>query len=111
MPRRPTSSREARSPCQPEFGLCHRTAPTPDAAYYSTTHKEDAREWKLDRDLDSVWSSHPYHLELHVYDNNRREFSRTRVYKFDLKKRLDADFYRRLKLRLFERETTNHPYP
>ena len=84
---------------------------TPDAVYYSTAHKKDARQWHLDRDVDSVWSANPYQLELHVYDNNRREFSRTRVYKFDLKQRLDSEFYRRLKLRLFELETAHHPYP
>ena len=82
---------------------------TDEVVYYTTENHKDAREWRLDRDIDSVWSSNPYHLELHVYDNNRREFSRTRVYKFDLKKRLDSEFYRRLKLQLFERETAHHP--
>ena len=82
---------------------------TSDTIYYATDRKKDAREWRIDRDIDSVWSSNPYQLELHVYDNNRREFSRTRVYKFDLKKRLNSEFYRRLKLRLFELETAHHP--
>ena len=58
---------------------------TPDAVYYSTEHTKDARAWKLAREIHSVWSRNPYHLEFHVYDNNRREFSHTRVYKFDLK--------------------------
>ena len=84
---------------------------TDEVVYYSTENNKDAREWRLDRDVDSVWSANPYHLELHVYDNNRREFSHTRVYKFDLKKPLDSEFYRRLKLRLFELETAHHPYP
>ena len=71
-----------------------------DTILYSTEHRKDAREWRSDRDVESVWSSNSYHLELHVRDNNRREFSRTRVYKFDLKQPLDQDFYQRLKLRL-----------
>jgi hypothetical protein len=80
---------------------------TADAIYYSTDHKKDAREWLLARDVQSVWSMHPYELEVRVYDNNRREFSRTRVYKFDLKQRLDAEFYRSLKLKLYQLEIEN----
>ncbi len=73
---------------------------TDDAILYKTEHRKDAREWRVTRDVESVWSSNPYHLELHVHDNNRREFSRTRVYKFDLKQPLDQDFYLSLKLRM-----------
>jgi len=80
---------------------------TDDAILYSTEHRKDAREWRLTRDVESVWSSNPYHLELHVYDNNRREFSRTRIYSFALKKPLDPEFYRRLKLELYKLEVTN----
>ncbi len=79
---------------------------TDDAILYSTEHRKDAREWRLTRDVESVWSSNRYHLELHVYDNNRREFSRTRVYKFDLKQPLDQDFYQSLKLRMHGLATT-----
>ncbi len=75
---------------------------TPETVSYSTEHVKDARVWRLDRDVESVWSSSPYHLELHVYDNNRREFRRTRVYKFDLKQPLDPARYRDLKLRLYD---------
>ena len=80
---------------------------TPSAIYYVTGSKEDAREWLLERDVQSVWSGDPYHLEIHVYDNNRREFSRTRVYKFDLKTALDPEFYRSLKLKMYDLETTH----
>lgn len=72
-----------------------------DAIYYRTDNEKDAREWQLGRDVESVWSDDPYHLEIYVADNNRREFSRTRVYRFDLKERLDPEFYRSLKLRLY----------
>lgn len=74
---------------------------TDDAIYYETADKKDAREWLLARDVESVWSMDPYQLEIHVYDNNRREFSRTRVYKFELKRALDPDFYRALKLKFY----------
>jgi hypothetical protein len=73
---------------------------TGDAIYYITADKKDIREWRLARDVQSVWSSDPYRLEVHTYDDNRREFSQTRAYQFELKKPLDAEFYRRLKLKL-----------
>ena len=75
---------------------------TDNEVYYRTSHARDARQWQLRRDVDSVWSHDRYHLELHVYDNNRREFSRAKVYKFDLKRPLDPEWYRGLKLRLYE---------
>lgn len=75
---------------------------TGDSIIYATTHEEDAREWKLGRDVQSVWSSDPYQLEIHVYENNRREFSKTRVYKFQLKEALDLEIYRKLKLQLYD---------
>ncbi len=75
-----------------------------DVIYYATEHQEDARQWKLGRDVQSVWSADPYQLEVHAHGNNRREFSRTRVYNFQLKQPLDADFYRNLKLRLYDLE-------
>jgi hypothetical protein len=79
---------------------------TADAIYYSTDHKKDSRQWLLTRDVQSVWSMNPYQLEVHVYDNNRREFSRTRVYKFNLKEALDQEFYRALKLKLYHLEAS-----
>ena len=67
---------------------------TTKAIYYVTKNKTDGRTWLMDRDIVSVWSDDPYRLEIRVYDNNRREFSRTATYKFDLKEKLDAEFYR-----------------
>ncbi len=75
-----------------------------DTVYYVTEHREDAREWKLGRDIQSVWSADPYQLEIHAYDNNRHEFSRTRVYNFQLKEALNQDFYRKLKSEIYSRE-------
>ena len=80
---------------------------TRDAIYYVTKDSQDQRVWRLNRDIVSVWSDDPYRLEIRAYDNNRREFSRTATYKFDLKQKLDPDFYRRLKLRLYGLEVNN----
>ncbi len=82
---------------------------TRDAIYYLTENKEDSREWILERDVQSVWSSDPYRLVIYSYDNNRREFSRTRGYRFDLKAPLDPEFYRKLKLHFFNLEATHLP--
>jgi hypothetical protein len=78
-----------------------------DTIYYVTPDKKDARVWRLDRDIQSVWSADPYTLEILAYEDNRREFSRTRVFHFSLKKALDPSFYRNLKLRLYDLETTH----
>jgi hypothetical protein len=74
---------------------------TPETIYYQTEHAEDARAWRLASDISSFWSGQPYELELHVYENNSREFSRTRTFKFSLKEQLDPEFYRNLKLRMY----------
>jgi hypothetical protein len=68
---------------------------------YATENNTDSRDWQLDRDVHSVWSPNPYELELHVYEDNRREFSHTRVFKFSLKQKLYGEVYNRLKLKLF----------
>ena len=77
---------------------------TGDSIYYVTGHAPDVRTWRMDRDIVSVWSDDPYRLEIRAYDNNRREFSRTASYKFDLKRKLDPNFYRELKLKLYKLE-------
>lgn len=65
---------------------------------YLTDHAADAREWRLDRDVDSVWSRGKYDLELHVHEHN--QFNRVRVFRFQLKQPLDRRFYHGLKLAL-----------
>ena len=80
---------------------------TDDAIYYVTKHAPDGRTWRLDRDIVSVWSDDPYRLEIRAYDNNRREFSRTATYKFDLKEKLNSAFYRQLKLKLYNLESNS----
>ena len=80
---------------------------TDDAIYYITADADDRRTWLLDRDIKAVWSDDPYRLEIRAYENNRREFSRTATYKFDLKEKLDSEFYRKLKLKLYDLESNN----
>jgi hypothetical protein len=84
---------------------------TEDKIYYVTDDRRDAREWRLDTDIQSIWASNRYQLEIHAFDNNRREFSRTRIYKFDLKKPLDPEMYRSLKLRLYRLESVHRVMP
>jgi hypothetical protein len=80
---------------------------TNDTISYVTKDKGDGRTWYMDRDIVSVWSDDPYRLEIRAYENNRREFSRTATYKFDLKRKLDPEFYRKLKLKLYGLEVNN----
>ncbi|MEW5976377.1 MAG: hypothetical protein AB1898_11305 [Acidobacteriota bacterium] len=82
---------------------------TRDAIYYVTAQEEDGRQWLLDRDLQSVWSADRYQLEIYAYDNNRREFSRSRNYRFDLKEPLDPEIYRQLKLKMYQLEQVHLP--
>jgi hypothetical protein len=82
---------------------------TDDEIYYVTSDRKDAREWHIATDIQSIWSSDRYQLEIYAYDNNRREFSRTRVYKFELKTPLDPQVYRALKLRLYNLEDAHAP--
>ncbi|MBI1355736.1 MAG: hypothetical protein GC160_15460 [Acidobacteria bacterium] len=71
------------------------------AIYYATDAPRQSREWRLDRDVDSVWAAHRYQLELHVFEAGRHDFDDVRVYRFQLKDPLDPDLYRNLKLRLY----------
>ena len=88
------------------FGGCQGTLEfTQGAVRYVTDRKKDARSWQLGRDVQLVSSSDPYRIQFQVYENNRREFSQTRIYRFALKEPLDASFYRSLQLRLYDLET------
>ncbi len=75
---------------------------SPERVVYRTDAEGQSREWRLDREVASVWSSDPYRLEIHAYEGNAGAFRQPKVYKFALKRRLDAELYRRLKLRLYE---------
>ncbi len=68
---------------------------------YLTDAQEQSRKWSLGREVASVWSSDPYRLEIHVFEGNAGAFRQPKVYKFALKRPLDAELYRRLKLRIY----------
>lgn len=84
---------------------------SPERIVYSSDAQKQSREWLLDRDIQSVWTSDPYRLEIHAYEGNPGGFRKPTVYKFALKRPLDAEFYRHLKLRLYavDREQTLKP--
>jgi len=75
---------------------------TDEAIFYVSDELTHSREWQIGRDVDTVWSGNPHEFEVHVYENNRREFSATRIYHFHLKRPLDPEEYRELKLTLFQ---------
>jgi hypothetical protein len=72
------------------------------AIHYVTEAPKQAREWRMDCDVESIWAANRYQLELHVFEAGRHDFDDTRVYRFQLKKPLDPDLYRNLKLRLYD---------
>lgn len=74
---------------------------TPDRIVYSSPVAKQSRTWMLDRDVDTVWSSDPYRLEVHVFDRSEGFVRQPKVYRFALKSPLDAGFYRLLKMRLY----------
>ena len=63
---------------------------------YQTDHEQDARTWNRD-ELASVWSSGSFELELRVLEEDRRAFSKTSTFKFQLKAPLDRDYYELLR--------------
>lgn len=81
------------------------------AICYATDAPKQSREWRLDRSVESVWAANRYQLEVHVYEAGRRDFDDTRVYRFQLKEPLDPDFYRNLKLRLYDLRAEDRVIP
>ncbi len=67
---------------------------TAEAAYFQSAGGNHSRQWRLDRDIESVWSAGPYQLEIHA------RYPRGARFRFLLKEPLDGQFYRRLKLKL-----------
>jgi hypothetical protein len=68
-----------------------------DLIVYRTDHAKHARTWTRKRDIGSVWSLHKYQLEVHVFEENQREFNKTRRYRFQLKQPLNQEYYYRLR--------------
>lgn len=78
---------------------------------YSTDVQQRSRVWRLDRDVNGVWSSDPYRLEVHVFEGRERYMRQPTVYRFALKRPLDGEYYRRLKERLYGLERARSPGP
>jgi len=84
------------------FGGCEGTLSFgKDWILYETDHPKDARTWKRDRDVDSVWSLNRYQLEIHVFEENKRAFDKTRRFRFQLKEPLDESYYEQLRREFF----------
>ncbi len=74
---------------------------TPDWIVYSTEAKGASRAWRLDRDVEAVWSSDPFRFEVHVLGGSEAFVRRVKVFRFSLKRRLDPAYYARLRMRLY----------
>ena len=74
---------------------------TPEWIIYSTEAKGASRAWRLDRDVETVWSSDPYRLEVHVLGGSEAFVRRAEVYRFALKRPLDAAELSRLRMKLY----------
>ena len=74
---------------------------TPERVVYSTERRGHSRAWRLDRDVETVWSSDPYRLEVHVLGGSEAFARRTDVYRFSLKKPLDRSYYDGLRMKLY----------
>jgi hypothetical protein len=64
---------------------------------YETDHKKDARTWHRAREVESVWSLNRYQLEVHVFEEDRRNFDKTRRFRFQLKESLNQEYYDKLR--------------
>ncbi len=80
------------------FGGCEGTLRfSSDWIVFESDNKRDTRTWRRDRDVESFWSPDPYHLEIHTYEENQKEFDKTRRFRFQLKAPLDRTYYGRLR--------------
>jgi len=109
---RPATDRVAREPADAEVAIPAKNVRllrgsegvlyfTPEWVIYSTGRSGHSRAWRLDRDVEAVWSSDPYRLEVHVLGGSEAFARRTDVYRFSLKKPLDRSYYDGLKMKLY----------
>ncbi len=69
---------------------------------YASPSPRRSRAWLLGRDVDAVWSSDPFRLEVHAFDGRDGYLRQPSVYRFALKRPLDREAYRRLKMKIYE---------
>lgn len=108
---RPATDRVARQPADAEVAIPAKNVRllrgsegtlyfTPDWVIYSTERRGHSRAWRLDRDVEAVWSSDPYRVEVHVLGGSEAFARQTDVYRFSLKQRLDRSYYDGLRMKL-----------
>ena len=109
---KPATDRVAREPADAELVLPAKSLRllrgsegvlyfTPESVIYSTGKPGHSRAWRLDRDVEAVWSSDPYRLEVHVLGGSEAFARRTDVYRFSLKKPLDKSYYDEVRMKLY----------
>ena len=69
----------------------------PEYIVYDSEDSSDSRKWRKDRDVANVWSSQRYELEIRTFEENRRNFDKMRVFRFQLKEPLDQAYYEKLR--------------
>lgn len=108
---RPATDRVAREPADAEVAIPAKNVRllrgsegvlyfTPEWVVYSTGRRGHSRAWRLDRDVEAVWSSDPYRLEVHVLGGSEAFARQADVYRFSLKKPLDRSYYDGLRIKL-----------
>lgn len=109
---KPATDRVAREPTDAELAIpakhvrlmrgSHGTIYlTPDWIIYSSETRGASRAWRLDRDVETVWSSDPFRLEVHVLGGSEAFVRRAEVYRFALKRPLDAGELSKLRMKLY----------
>ena len=108
---KPATDRVARDPADAEVAIPAKNVRllrgsqgmlyfTPEWVIYSTEGPGQSRAWRLDRDVESIWSSDPYRVEVHVLGGSEAFARRTEVYRFSLKRPLDTSYYDGLRMKL-----------
>lgn len=67
---------------------------------YDSDDASDSRKWKKDRDVANVWSANRFDLEIRTFEENRRNFDKMRVFRFQLKEPLNQAYYEKLRREL-----------
>jgi hypothetical protein len=68
-----------------------------DWIVYTTDHAEDQRSWRRGVEIANVWSTGRYDLEIEVYEKEGEDLLRTRIFRFELKRPLDEEFFTQLR--------------
>ena len=109
---KPATDRVAREPADAELAIPAKQVRfmkgsqgtiylTPEWIIYSTEARGASRAWRLDRDVETVWSSDPYRLEVHVLGGSEAFVRRAEVYRFSLKRPLGTPQLSRLRMKLY----------